>query len=107
MNNQRTGLLAATVLAVLAAPAARAIDVTAGAWTLSFDGNVNANYIYSNCNDHNDVAGGLACVSGTTSDNSSAVSNGLLPAHHFGAAWLVSRADRVYELLDAWTSVPA
>ena len=80
MNNQRTGLLAATVLAVLAAPAARAIDVTAGAWTLSFDGNVNANYIYSNCNDHNDVAGGLACVSGTTSDNSSAVSNGLLPA---------------------------
>ena len=80
MNNQRTGLLAATVLTVLAAPAARAIDVTAGAWTLSFDGNVNANYIYSTCNDHNDVAGGLACVSPTTSDNSSSVSNGLLPA---------------------------
>lgn len=80
MNNQRTGLLAATVLTVLAAPAARAIDVTAGAWTLSFDGNVNANYIYSTCNDHNDVAGGLACVSDTTSDNSSSVSNGLLPA---------------------------
>ncbi len=80
MNNQRTGLLAAAVLAALAAPSARAIDVTAGAWTLSFDGNVNANYIYSNCADHNDVAGGLACVSDTTSDSSSAVSNGLLPA---------------------------
>lgn len=80
MNNQRTGLLAATVLALLAAPAARAIDVTAGAWTLSFDGNVNANYIYSDCADHNDVAGGLACVSDTTSNNSSSVSNGLLPA---------------------------
>ncbi|HEY7886754.1 MAG TPA: hypothetical protein VIC29_00805 [Steroidobacteraceae bacterium] len=80
MNNQRTSLLAATVLALLAAPAARAIDVTAGAWTLSFDGNVNANYIYSDCADHNDVAGGLACVSSTTSNNSSAVSNGLLPA---------------------------
>jgi predicted porin len=80
MKNQRTGLLAATLLAVIAAPAARAIDVTAGKWTLSFDGNVNANYIYSNCQDHNDVAGGLACVSPTTSDNSSAVSNGLLPA---------------------------
>ena len=80
MNNQRTGLLAAAVLAALAAPSARAIDVTAGAWTLSFDGNVNANYIYSNCKDHNDVAGGLACVSDTTSDNSSSVSNGLLPA---------------------------
>lgn len=80
MNNQRTGLLAATVLAVLAAPAARAIDVTAGAWTLSFDGNVNANYIYSDCSDHNDVAGGLACVSDTTSNSASSVSNGLLPA---------------------------
>jgi predicted porin len=80
MNNQRTGLLAAAVLAALAAPSARAIDVTAGAWTLSFDGNVNANYIYSDCADHNDVAGGLACVSDTTSDSSSSVSNGLLPA---------------------------
>ena len=80
MNNQRTSLLGAIVLAALAAPAARAIDVTAGAWTLSIDGNVNANYIYENCKDHNDVAGGLACVSPTTSDSSSSVSNGLLPA---------------------------
>src|SRR6185437_2118162 len=70
----------AIVLAALAAPSARAIDVTAGAWTLSFDGNVNANYIYESCKDHNDVAGGLACVSPTTSDSSSSVSNGLLPA---------------------------
>lgn len=80
MNNQRTSLLGAIVLAALAAPSARAIDVTAGAWTLSFDGNVNANYIYESCKDHNDVAGGLACVSPTTSDSSSSVSNGLLPA---------------------------
>jgi predicted porin len=80
MNNQRTGLFAAILLASVAAPAAHAIDVTAGKWTLSFDGNVNANYIYSNCKDHNDVAGGLACVSPTTSDSSSSVSNGLLPA---------------------------
>ncbi|MHB8813606.1 MAG: porin [Steroidobacteraceae bacterium] len=80
MNNQRTGLFAAALLAALASPMASAIDVTAGKWTLSFDGNVNANYIYSNCQDHNDVAGGLACVSDTTSDSSSSVSNGLLPA---------------------------
>ena len=80
MKNQLIGLLAAVVLALVAAPSARAIDVTAGAWTLSFDGNVNANFIYSTCQDHNDVAGGLACVSDTTSDSSSAVSNGLLPA---------------------------
>ncbi len=78
MNNQRTGLLAATLLAALAAPSARAIDVAAGKWTLSFDGNVNANYIYSNCETHPVVVGGgLACVA---SDSSSAVSNGLLPA---------------------------
>lgn len=81
MKNQRTGLLAASLLAALAAPSAHAIDVTAGQWTLSFDGNVNANYIYSNCQKNaNDVAGGLACVAPTTSNSSSAVSNGLLPA---------------------------
>ena len=45
MNHQRTGLLGAIVFAALAAPSARAIDVTAGKWTLSFDGNVNAHYI--------------------------------------------------------------
>lgn len=78
MNNQRIGLLAATVLTVLAAPSARAIDVNAGKWTLSFDGNVNAHYIYSSCESSPAVVGGgLACVA---SDSSSSVSNGLLPA---------------------------
>ena len=85
MNNQRIGLLAAIVLASLAAPAARAIDVTAGKWTLSIDGNVNANYIYSHCAKYPAGVPGtadlpLACTSSSTSDNSSAVSNGLLPA---------------------------
>ncbi|HEV7137686.1 MAG TPA: hypothetical protein VGN43_13700, partial [Steroidobacteraceae bacterium] len=80
MKNQRISLLGVIVLAALTAPSAHAIDVTAGQWTLSFDGNVNANYIYSSCKDHNVVAGGLACVSDTTSDTSSSVSNGLLPA---------------------------
>ena len=78
MNNQRSGLLAATLLAALAAPSAHAIDVTAGKWTLSFDGNVNAHYIYSSCESHPVVVGGgLACVA---PDSSSSVSNGLLPA---------------------------
>jgi predicted porin len=78
MKNQRTGLLAVTLLAVLGAPLARAVDVTADKWTLSFDGNVNAHYIYSNCEAHPVVVGGgLACVA---PDSSSAVSNGLLPA---------------------------
>lgn len=78
MKNQRNGLLAATVFAILAAPSVRAVDVTADKWTLSFDGNVNAHYIYSNCETHPVVVGGgLACVA---ADSSSAVSNGLLPA---------------------------
>ena len=85
MKNQRTGLLAATLLAVIAAPAARAIDVTAGQWTLSFDGNVNAHYIYEHCGT---VPAGapaigdlpLACTTPSTSDTGSSVSNGLLPA---------------------------
>lgn len=84
MNNQRFSLLGAIVLATLAAPSAHAIDVTAGQWTLSFDGNVNANYIYSHCAQY--PAGvpatadlPLACTS-STSDSSSSVSNGLLPA---------------------------
>lgn len=83
MKNQRTGLLAAIVLASAAAPAAHAIDVTAGKWTLSFDGNVNAHYIYSDCtsaSSANVVSGGLACVSTSNSSSSSSVSNGLLPA---------------------------
>lgn len=78
MNNQRTCLLAAIVLGTIAAPSARAIDVASGKWTLSFDGNVNAHYIYSNCESHPVVVGGgLACVA---PDSSSSVSNGLLPA---------------------------
>ncbi|HJS92067.1 MAG TPA: porin [Steroidobacteraceae bacterium] len=78
MNKQCTGLVAAIVFTALAAPSARAIDVTSGKWTLSFDGNVNAHYIYSNCESSPvEVDGGLACVA---TDSSSSVSNGLLPA---------------------------
>jgi predicted porin len=72
------------VLTAVCAPAAHAIDVTAGDWKLSFDGNVNADYIYSNCEALNNaaaVSGGLTCVApGTGERSSSSVSNGLLPA---------------------------
>jgi predicted porin len=68
----------AVVGAALGAPAAHAITVKAGKWDLTFNGNVNAHYIYSECERHPSiVAGGLACVA---SSSSSAVSNGLLPA---------------------------
>ncbi len=78
------GAALAAVLSAACAPAAHAIDVTAGDWKLSFDGNVNADYIYSNCEALNtaaSVTGGLTCVApGTGQRSSSSVSNGLLPA---------------------------
>ncbi len=70
----------AVVLAGALAPAAQAFDVNAGDWKLSISGNVNAHFIYQMCEQvttARTVAGGLAC---TATDNSSSVSNGLLPA---------------------------
>jgi hypothetical protein len=78
------GAALAAALAAVCAPTAQAIDVTAGDWKLSFDGNVNADYIYSNCealDSAKTVGGGLTCVApGTGERSSSSVSNGLLPA---------------------------
>ena len=82
MKYQRLNLsmaVAAVVGAAAFAPAAHAIDVTAGDWKLSVTGNVNAHYIYSRCETSPvTVAGGLACTDDNSS--SSSVSNGLLPA---------------------------
>jgi predicted porin len=84
MKQQHIRLSIAAALAAVCAPAAHAIDVTAGDWKLSFDGNVNADYIYSHCaalTDAKAVAGGLTCVApGDGQRSSSSVSNGLLPA---------------------------
>ena len=84
MKQQHIRFSIAAALVVVFAPAAQAIDVTAGDWKLSFDGNVNADYIYSNCEALNSAAaisGGLTCVApGTGERSSSSVSNGLLPA---------------------------
>ncbi len=74
--------LAATVAAVLAPTAPRAVEITAGDWKFSATGNVNAHYIVSQCEDNPvSVAGGLACTAVVDQDRtSSSVSNGLLPA---------------------------
>jgi predicted porin len=75
---RKATVLAAVMGAALCAPAAHAISVKAGKWKLSFNGNVNAHYIYSECEKHpSTIAGGLACVA---NNSSSSVSNGLLPA---------------------------
>jgi predicted porin len=84
MKQQHIRLSVAAALAAMCAPAAHAIDVTAGDWKLSFDGNVNADYIYSNCESLDKakvIGGGLTCVApGDGQRSSSSVSNGLLPA---------------------------
>src|ERR1700738_2414617 len=82
MKQQHIRLSIAVALAALCAPAAHAVDVTAGDWKLSFDGNVNAHYIYSECaaaNTAASVAGGLSCIGSNDGQRgSSSVSNGLL-----------------------------
>src|SRR3982074_3826981 len=84
MKQQHIRISIAAALAAVLAPAAHAIDVTAGDWKLSFDGNVNADYIYSNCASLDKakvIGGGLTCVApGDGQRSSSSVSNGLLPA---------------------------
>jgi predicted porin len=82
MKHQRISLslaVACVMSAAAFAPAAYAIDINAGDWKLSIDGNVNASYIYSRCDTNaHIIAGGLACIDSDSS--SSSVSNGLLPA---------------------------
>jgi len=77
-------LAAGGLLAAMAAPAG-AVDITSsdGAWTFSASGEINVDYIFSNCESASSavaVAGGLTCT-GTASGNSvSNIGNGLLPA---------------------------
>jgi len=83
MTLQRVLSGAMTTAAALLVPAvSHAIDVNAGDWTLSFSGNVNVHYINSMCDNSGSpaVAGGLACIGSAGEDDSSSVSNGLLPA---------------------------
>jgi predicted porin len=80
MKQQHSGfpIAVAVVFAAAFAPPTHAIDITAGDWKLSISGNVNAHFIYEICQSRpRIVSGGLACIA---NDNSSSVSNGLLPA---------------------------
>lgn len=61
---------------------ALAVEIPAGDWKFSAAGNVNVHYIHSNCESETvlPVVGGLACRGLGGEDNSSSISNGLLPA---------------------------
>ncbi|MGA7824110.1 MAG: hypothetical protein WCA14_07950, partial [Steroidobacteraceae bacterium] len=82
---------AGAVLALLTAPA-WAVDLSSsdGTWTFSIDGNVNVDYVYSNCQSPTSAAaisGGLTCVGSQNGNGISNIDNGLLPAAFtFGVA---------------------
>jgi predicted porin len=83
MTHTRIGLtIAASVAAIIASTASRAVEITAGDWKFTATGNVNAHYIVTKCEDTpGPVSGGLACARAPGQDRtSSSVSNGLLPA---------------------------
>jgi predicted porin len=82
---------AGAVLALLTAPA-WAVDLSTsdGTWTFSLDGNVNVDYIYSNCQSPTSavaINGGLTCIGSQNGNGVSNIGNGLLPAAFtFGVA---------------------
>jgi predicted porin len=61
---------------------ANAVELAAGDWKFTANGNVNVHYILSSCEEQDAavVAGGLSCIGAAGEDNSSSISNGLLPA---------------------------
>jgi predicted porin len=64
---------------------AHAVELTAGDWKFTANGNVNVHYINASCEDETTAAaqpvgGGLACVGTGGEDKTSSISNGLLPA---------------------------
>jgi predicted porin len=71
----------AIVMTLFSASAA-AVEIAAGEWKFTANGNVNVHYIGSSCEEETTlpVAGGLACRGAAGEDRSSSISNGLLPA---------------------------
>ncbi len=61
---------------------AEAVEVTAGDWKFTANGNVNVHYIRASCESDtaDPVGGGLACIGTAGEDDTSSISNGLLPA---------------------------
>ena len=77
----RWGSVVGFVIACTAAPAT-AVEITAGEWKFTANGNVNVHYIGSSCEEETTpgITGGLACRGAAGEDQTSSISNGLLPA---------------------------
>src|SRR6266849_5546972 len=88
MKLKKTSLAVAAALALGGTSAVHAeIGFKAGAWDLSFSGNVNGFATWNSCDSStNVVAGGLACNNGPRGSKEMAIESGLLPsALVFGA----------------------
>ena len=88
MKHEKTSLAVAAALALGSASAVHAeIGLKAGAWDLSFSGNVNGFMTWNKCDTSaTTVQGGLACNNGVGGSNELAIESGLLPsALVFGA----------------------
>lgn len=72
----------ALALALCIGRPAAAVEISAGDWKFTANGNVNVHYINSSCEEETTpaVTGGLACRGAAGEDRSSSISNGLLPA---------------------------
>ncbi|WP_439638563.1 porin [Nevskia sp.] len=80
-SNQRN--LIAAAVALLSSTGASALELNAGDYKFTVNGNINVHYVYSDCDSSSPVVigGGLACTGGGgTAKSASAVTNGLLPA---------------------------
>lgn len=77
--------IAAAALAAIAFPAAHAVDIAAGDWTVSVGGNINAFYTQSSCKQPAGTVGGLALGDAALAcggkKRSTVIGNGLLPSY--------------------------
>jgi predicted porin len=84
-NSNKAALrLGVAIAAIMAASSAAALDIDAGDWKFSVDGNINVHYIYSSCTSSTSVEAittiGGACTGTASGSSVSNVGNGLLPA---------------------------
>ncbi len=81
-NRLRSIIVVVGALAAIAPAAARAVEVKAGDWDLSFSGNVNAFATYQICGVNNAQIGGLplACSKADKSPDQFSIESGLLPS---------------------------
>lgn len=79
--NQRKLIVAA--VAMLSSTGASALELNAGDYKFTVNGNINVHYVYADCDSSSPagIGGGIACTGGGgTAKSASAVTNGLLPA---------------------------